>query len=104
MQAPGVDVNVTVMTSSSTFGPMSYAPVPCNFPPLLLTRASQSFEQFYLSWHSGQKLTWQPLLSNADVRITFKACKHDLNLSSFVLVILLLFENLGEGDYLTYEG
>ena len=37
------------------------------------------------------------------MRITFKARKHDLNVSSFALVFLLLFENLGEGDYLTYE-
>ena len=35
--------------------------------------------------------------------ITFKARKHDLNVSSFALVFLLLFENLGEGDYLKYE-
>ncbi len=100
MQAPEVDINVTVMTS--TFWPMSYAPVPCTFPPLLV-RASKSFEQFYLSRHSGRKLTWQPSLGNADVRVTFKARKHDLNVSSFALVILLLFENLEEGGYLTYE-
>jgi cullin 3 len=37
------------------------------------------------------------------MRVTFKARKHDLNVSSFALVILLLFEDLGEGDYLTYE-
>ncbi|KAI0001508.1 Cullin-domain-containing protein, partial [Russula compacta] len=98
--APEVDINVTVMTS--TFWPMSYAPVPCTFPSLLV-KASKSFEQFYLSRHSGRKLTWQPSLGNADVRVTFKARKHDLNVSSFALVILLLFENLGEGEFLTYE-
>jgi len=98
--APEVDINVTVMTS--TFWPMSYAPVPCTFPPLLV-KASKSFEQFYLSRHSGRKLTWQPSLGNADVRVTFKARKHDLNVSSFALVILLLFENIGEGEFLTYE-
>src|SRR6266446_1947134 len=100
MQPPEVDINVTVMTS--TFWPMSYAPAPCTFPPLLV-RASKSFEQFYLSRHSGRKLAWQPSLGNADVRVTFKARQHDLNVSSFALVILLLFENLGEGDYLAYE-
>jgi cullin 3 len=35
--------------------------------------------------------------------VTFKARKHDLNVSSFALVILLLFENLEEGGYLTYD-
>lgn len=100
MQAPEVDINVTVMTS--TFWPMSYAPIPCTFPSLLL-KACKSFEQFYLSRHSGRKLTWQPSLGNADVRVAFKARKHDLNVSTFALVILLLFENLGEGEFLTYE-
>jgi cullin 3 len=99
-QAPEVDINVTVMTS--TFWPMSYTPVPCTFPPLLV-KACKSFEQFYLSRHSGRKLTWQPSLGNADVRVAFKARKHDLNVSSFALVVLLLFENLGEGEFLTYE-
>ncbi|KAI0264505.1 Cullin-domain-containing protein [Gloeopeniophorella convolvens] len=98
--APAIDMNVTVMTS--TFWPMSYAPVPCNLPPLLV-KASKLFEQFYLSRHSGRRLTWQPSLGNADVRVTFKARKHDLNVSSFALVILLLFEDLGDGDFLTYE-
>ena len=81
---------------------MSYAPVPCTFPPLLV-KASKSFEQFYLSRHSGRKLTWQPSLGNADVRVTFRARKHDLNVSSLAMVILLLFEDLGEGEFLTYE-
>ncbi|KAI9512036.1 Cullin family-domain-containing protein [Russula earlei] len=98
--APEVDIYVTVMTS--TFWPMSYVPVPCTFPPLLV-KASKSFEQFYLSRHSGRKLTWQPSLGSADVRVAFKARKHDLNVSSFALVILLLFENIGEGESLAYE-
>jgi len=37
------------------------------------------------------------------VRVRFKARKHDLNVSTFALVILLLFENIGEGGFLTYE-
>jgi cullin 3 len=81
---------------------MSYARVSCSLPPLL-AKACKSFEQFYLSRHSGRKLTWQLSLGNADVQVTFKARKHDLNVSSFALAILLLFENVGEGESLTYE-
>jgi cullin 3 len=100
IQAPELDINVTVMTS--TFWPMSRVPVPCAFPPLL-AEASKSFEQFYLSRHSGRKLTWQPSFGNADVRVAFKERKYDLNVSSLALVILLLFEDLGEGESLTYD-
>lgn len=36
------------------------------------------------------------------MKVTFKKRKHILNVSSFALIILLLFENLGKGDSLTY--
>lgn len=61
------------------------------------------FEKFYLSRHTGRKLTWQPALGTADVRVAFKARKHDLNVSTFALVILLLFENKEDGETLSYE-
>ncbi|ETW83078.1 hypothetical protein HETIRDRAFT_474227 [Heterobasidion irregulare TC 32-1] len=98
--APEVDISVIVMTS--TFWPMPYMGVVCALPDVLV-KTSKSFEQFYLSRHSGRRLTWQLSMGNADVRVTFKAKKHDLNVSTFALVILLLFEDLTEGEFLTYE-
>ncbi|KAI0049751.1 Cullin-domain-containing protein [Auriscalpium vulgare] len=95
-----IDISVTVMTS--TFWPMTYVPIPCTMPSDLV-KVSKSFEQFYLSRHSGRRLTWQPSLGNADVRATFKSRTHDLNVSTFALVILLLFEDVREGQFLTYE-
>ncbi|TFK47821.1 Cullin-domain-containing protein [Heliocybe sulcata] len=100
LQAPSIEISVTVMTS--TFWPMSHLDASCNLPDDLL-RACKSFEQFYLSRHSGRRLTWQPSLGNADVRVSFKARKHELNVSTFALVILMLFEDIDEGEFLTYE-
>lgn len=100
LQPPEVDISVTVMTS--TFWPMSYTSVPCALPPELVV-TSKSFERYYLERHSGRRLTWQPSMGNVDVRVTFKARKHDLNVSTFALVILLLFQNLGEGEFLTFQ-
>ena len=68
-----------------------------------MLKACQSFEQFYLSRYSGRRLTWQLHLGNADVRVAFKSRSHDLNVSTYALVILLLFENLEEEGFLTYE-
>jgi cullin 3 len=65
-------------------------------------KACKSFERFYLSQYTGRTLTWLPSFGNADVKVTFKTHKHILNLSSFALIILLLFENLGTGESLTY--
>ncbi|KAJ7127021.1 Cullin-domain-containing protein [Mycena epipterygia] len=98
--APKIDISVIVMTS--TFWPMAHSTSPCTLP-LDMIKTSKSFEQFYLSRHSGRRLTWQPSLGNADVRVTFKAKKHDLNVSTFALVILLLFEDLGADEFMTFE-
>ena len=87
---------------TSTFWPMSHTAASCTFPEELI-KASKSFERFYLSRHNGRRLTWQPSLGNADVRVTFKSRKHDLNVSTFALVILLLFEDILDDQTLSYE-
>lgn len=81
---------------------MSHSVASCTFPAQLID-ASRSFERFYLARHSGRRLTWQPGLGNADVRVKFKARKHDLNVATFALVILLLFEDILDDQFLTYE-
>lgn len=81
---------------------MSHSATPCTLPDLLV-RSCKSFEQFYLSRHTGRRLTWQPSLGNADVRVSFNARKHDLNVSTFALVILLQFESITDDEFLTYE-
>lgn len=42
-------------------------------------------------------------MGNADVRVSFDKRKHDLNVSTFALVILLLFEDITDDEFLTYE-
>ncbi|KAF8808726.1 Cullin-domain-containing protein [Phlegmacium glaucopus] len=98
--APEIELNVTVLTSNCW--PMNHSPSPCTLPAPM-SKACQSFEQFYLSRHSGRRLTWQLHLGNADVRVRFKSRSHDVNVSTFALVILLLFEGLGEEEFLMYQ-
>jgi len=42
-------------------------------------------------------------MGTADVRVKFKSRKHDLTVSTIALVILILFEDLKDDDFLTYE-
>ncbi|KAF9267718.1 Cullin-domain-containing protein [Marasmius fiardii PR-910] len=98
--APPIELSVIVMTS--TFWPMSHSAATCTLPEVLL-KATKSFEQFYMKKHTGRRLTWQFALGSADVRVTFKNKKHDLNVATFALVILLLFEDIEEDGFLTYE-
>jgi cullin 3 len=81
---------------------MSHAVTTCNLSDQMI-RATKSFERFYLSRHSGRRLTWQASLGNADVRVAFKNKIHDLNVSTLALVILLLFEDVADDKFLTYE-
>ncbi|KAF7316863.1 CULLIN-2 domain-containing protein [Mycena chlorophos] len=98
--APKIDISVTVMTS--TFWPSAQSDSGCTMP-LEMIQAIKSFESFYLARHSGRRLTWQPTFGNADVRVAFKSRKHELNVATLALVILLLFEDLADEEFLTYE-
>ncbi|KAL8685817.1 MAG: hypothetical protein Q9218_007526 [Villophora microphyllina] len=78
----------------------------CIFPPEV-DRIKQSFEKFYLSKHSGRQLTWQGNMGTADLRAYFSEMKgkkqRELNVSTHMMVILLLFNNVLPGNCLSYE-
>jgi cullin 3 len=79
----------------------------CIYPPAV-ENARKRFEHFYLKKHSGRTLSWQPQLGSADIRMTFikpngKPQRHELNVSTYAMVILLLFNNLPADQCLTYE-
>jgi len=93
---------VTVMTSNNWPSNLTHAPPTCTLPKVLLG-ASKAFERFYLSRHTGRRLTWQLGLGNVDLKVAFKVRKHDLNVSTFAAVILLLFEDLAGDEFLTYQ-
>jgi len=99
-QSSNIDLNVTVLTS--TFWPGEGTATTCVFPPALTT-SMQEFTRFYHDRHSGRRLTWQSNHGTADVRVTFKARKHELNVSTHCLIILLLFENLEDGEELSLQ-
>ena len=70
----------------------------CNLPAEL-ERCSEAFRAFYLGKHTGRRLVWQANMGNADLRATFGASKHELNVSTYHMVILLLFN---AADALSY--
>ena len=71
--------------------------------PTIMAMACQSFEKFYLGRHSGRQLTWQLGLGSADVKTRFKAKVHELNVATYALVILLLFQDLADDEFLTFQ-
>lgn len=69
------------------------------FPPSI-DRVRLGFERFYSDKHSGRKLTWQSNMGDADLKATFPRSKggkprtHDINCSTYAMLILLLFNDL----------
>ena len=85
----------------------------CRFPPELLT-LQESFKNFYLKERSGRVLTWVGYLGTADIRCTFppipgkdgllgKVRRHEITFSTYGMIILLLFNDLAEGESLSFE-
>ena len=79
----------------------------CVFPSQI-ERIKKGFEKFYLDKHSGRRLNWQANMGTADIRAYFKEMKgkqkvRELNVSTYAMVILLLFNELPPGASLTCD-
>ena len=77
------------------------------YPPAI-ERARKRFEKFYLDKHSGRALSWQGGMGTADIRTTFrkangKVIRHELNVSTYAMLILSLYQDLPSSEALTYE-
>ncbi|KAL2212643.1 Cullin-domain-containing protein [Sarocladium strictum] len=85
----------------------------CNYPHEV-ERLKSSFEQFYLSDRSGRKLTWIGTTGSAEIKCVFPAIpgksgllakerRHEITVPTFAMVIMMLFNDLGEGESLSFE-
>ncbi|CAH9099605.1 unnamed protein product [Cuscuta epithymum] len=73
---------------------------PCNLPTEILG-VCEKFKSYYLGTHTGRRLTWQTNMGTADLKATFgKGQKHELNVSTYQMCILMLFNN---SDMLSYK-
>lgn len=108
------ELEISVLTSTmwpmetmSTISKDGIVQLPCIFPKDI-DSIKKSFEKFYLSKHNGRKLSWQPSMGTADIKATFqrangKVARHELNVSTYAMIILLLFNDVREGESFTYE-
>ncbi len=73
--------------------------LPCIYPAEI-EKLREQYQKFYLSKHNGRRLTWMPQLGDADVRLNLgkdakgKMRRHELNVSTYGMIILLLFNDL----------
>lgn len=82
--------------------------------PTEMKALQESFKKFYLQEKNGRKLTWLGHMGTADVRCTFpkvtgkegplaKERRYDINMPTYGMVVVLLFNDLESGQSLSIE-
>jgi cullin 3 len=92
----GVELNVHVLTTG--FWP-TQSTSECNLPSEI-SRCCEVFKKYYLGKHNGRRLTWQTNMGTGELRAYFGKKRHELNVSTYQICILLLYNQY---DSLTFE-
>ncbi|RDL34783.1 Cullin-domain-containing protein [Venustampulla echinocandica] len=121
MDRKQIDLSVSVLTTNhwpmeamgggNTRG--EHARQNCTWPSEIST-LQESFKAFYLKERNGRMLTWLGFLGNADIRCVFprvpgkegilgRERRHELNVNTYGMIVLLLFNDLAQGEYLSFE-
>lgn len=115
-----VDLGISVLTSNNwpnegmALKTGERAKVECVWP-VDIKRLQDSFLKYYLSERNGRVLTWMGSLGSADIKCIFpkvpskatgplsKERRYELTVSTHGMVLLMLFNDLPEGQWLSYE-
>ncbi|XP_022776882.1 cullin-3A-like [Durio zibethinus] len=74
--------------------------ITCNLPAEM-SALCEKFRSYYLGTHTGRRLSWQTNMGTADIKAIFgKGQKHELNVSTYQMCVLMLFNN---ADRLSYK-
>ncbi|KAG9137444.1 hypothetical protein Leryth_019871 [Lithospermum erythrorhizon] len=96
----GPALSVQVLTTGSW--PTQPSPN-CNLPTDILG-VCEKFKTYYLGTHTGRRLSWQTNMGTADLKATFgKGQKHELNVSTYQMCVLMLFNNADSWTYRDIE-
>lgn len=107
----GISVLTSTMWPLDAMGPTyrdDEASRPMCIFPAEIEKIRRGFEKFYLDKHSGRRLTWLANMGSADLRAHFEEMKgnkkvRELNVSTYAMAILLLFNDLPKGRSMTCE-
>lgn len=96
----GPTLVVQVLTTGSW---PTQASTTCNLPSEILG-ICEKFRNYYLGTHTGRRLSWQTNMGTADLKATFgKGQKHELNVSTYQMCVLMLFNNTDRLNYRDIE-
>ncbi|KAI9824865.1 MAG: Cullin-3 [Thelocarpon impressellum] len=117
-QARKIELAINVLTTTiwplESMGSSSGGEASSCVFPADVERIKAGFQTYYHGKHNGRKLSWQASMGTADMRVVFprvpgkegalgKERRHELNVSTYAMVVLLLFNDLPSGGQLAYE-
>lgn len=91
----GIDLSVYVLTTG--FWP-TQSSTSCILPTEI-QRCCEVFKKYYLSNHNGRRITWQTNMGTADLKAVFGTKKHEVTVSTYQMVILMLFNEKNDYTY-----
>jgi cullin 3 len=117
-----IDLAINVLTSNywpmETFGGGNYVRddgtrQSCDWPAEIKT-LQESFKAFYLKDRNGRMLTWLGWLGSVDIKCVFpkipgkegllgRERRHEINVPTYGMVVLLLFNDIADGQHLSFE-
>ncbi|XP_078493450.1 cullin-4A isoform X1 [Ciona intestinalis] len=86
-KVPNIDMSVNILTMG--YWP-TYPPMDVRLPSYLV-KLQDSFKDFYLSKHSGRKLSFRASLGHCVLKSKFKNGNKELQVSQFQALVLLLY-------------
>lgn len=96
---PQMDLNVHVLSVAAW---PSYPDVEVNIPPEV-SSALRDFDRFYNNKYNGRKLFWKHSLAHCQLKARFPRGYKEIVVSSFQAIVLLLFNDVGNGETLSYQ-
>ncbi|KAL8371584.1 hypothetical protein RB595_001402 [Gaeumannomyces hyphopodioides] len=94
-----VDLDISVLSSAAW---PSYPDEPAVTLPPGVAQNLAHFERYYKGKHEGRRLTWKHSLSHCVIRATFPKGLKELVMSAHQAAVLVLFNNVGLDEPLTY--
>ena len=94
----GPDLHVNVLSSAAW---PTYPDIPVNVPTSI-SKAQHDFEQHYKAKYNGRKLAWKQALAHCQLRARFPKGNKEIVVSGFQAIVLLLFNDLADGESLSY--
>ncbi|XP_015895103.1 cullin-3A [Ziziphus jujuba] len=96
----GPTLTVQVLTTGSW---PTQPSITCNLPAEM-SALCEKFRSYYLGTHTGRRLSWQTNMGTADIKALFgKGQKHELNVSTYQMCVLMLFNNADRLNYKEIE-